>query len=294
MDYIDTKTILTRVKSNDSLWFHADYNINLYRGCSFGCVYCDSRSICYGIEDFDKVKAKRNAIEILEKELSSKRKVGVCTLGAMSDPYNPLEKELELTRKSLQLLKKYGFGVVIVTKSNLVIRDIELLKQMNEFLPVLVNFTITTSNPHLKAIIEPNSPSNEERFEAIEQLSKAKIKTGITMMPLLPFINDNEDNLNAIIKEASKRQAHHIYAHFGVTLRDRQRDYYYSFLKNNFPELILEYEKYYQNSYYCNSKKANVLINLLQKTAKPLGILTDIQEINKSFYRVPEQLSLDF
>ena len=154
MDYIEVKNILSKVEHGEE-WFGADYNINLYRGCSHGCIYCDSRSRCYQIDHFDTIKRKKNAIEILHKELASKKKKGVISMGSMSDPYNPLEKECQYTKQSLELIHLYGFGVSITTKSDLILRDMDLLKKINQKNDVIVQITITTADDELCKKIEP-------------------------------------------------------------------------------------------------------------------------------------------
>ena len=166
MDYIPAKTIVTQVKKHN--WFGIDYNMNIYRGCSHGCIYCDSRSLCYKIENFYTIRAKQDALRIIRDDLLKKRKRGVVATGAMSDPYNPLEKEYKLTRNALELLNAYRFGVAIATKSDLICRDINILKDIQVHSPVLVKMTITTDNDNLCEIIEPKAPLSSERFSAVK------------------------------------------------------------------------------------------------------------------------------
>lgn len=170
MELIEAKTILTKSKNGNS-WYGIDYNMNLYRGCSHGCIYCDSRSDCYHIDNFDNIKVKKDALLILERELRNKKKTGVVGIGSMSDPYNPLESNLELTRESLKLIKKYGFGVSIDTKSDLIVRDIDLLKEINKNNDVIVKFTITTPIDELSKIIEPKVACSSKRFASVKELS---------------------------------------------------------------------------------------------------------------------------
>lgn len=171
MEFIETKTILQKVKYGDE-WYGVDYNMNLYRGCSHNCIYCDSRSNCYHIDNFSKVRGKKNALYILEKELSTKKETGIIGIGAMSDTYNPLEKEYEQTKSALKLISKYNFGVSIDTKSDLILRDIDLLKEINSKNNVIIKFTITTPNDELSQIIEPNVCVSSKRFAAIKTLSE--------------------------------------------------------------------------------------------------------------------------
>ena len=181
MEFVKAKTILTKVKDG-SEWYGVDYNMNLYRGCSHGCIYCDSRSDCYHIENFDIVKGKENMIQILENELSKKRLKGVVCIGAMSDTYNPMEIKYQQTRGVLQLISKYGFGVSIDTKSDLILRDIDLLKEINSKNNVIIKFTITTPDDNLSKRIEPNVCVSSKRLEAIKILNDNGIFTGIMMM----------------------------------------------------------------------------------------------------------------
>ena len=189
METIKAKTILSKVKYGNE-WYGIDYNMNLYRGCPHGCIYCDSRSNCYHIDNFDIPKLKENALLILEQELKSKKVKGVVGIGSMSDTYNPLEKENQITRQALKLISKYNFGVSIDTKSNLILRDIDLLKEINSKNNVIIKFTITTPNDELSKIIEPNVCISSKRLKAIKELSDNGIFAGIMMNPVLPFITD--------------------------------------------------------------------------------------------------------
>jgi len=284
---------LQRTKPDITSWFYNDYNMNLYRGCSHGCIYCDSRSFCYGIEEFDKIKPKKSALSILESDLSKKRIKGICGMGSMSDPYNPLDTKLELTRDTLKLLLKYGYGVSIITKSATILRDLDLLKKLNEHHSVLVNITITTADLDLQKKIEPYSSTTIERFEAIRVLNEHGIKAGITLMPILPFINDDEQNLLTIIELAKMYKANHISAYFGVTMRDRQRDYLYEQFDQHFPGIKQKYQQKFKEAYFCNSPNQKQLYELLQKKCKQYNILYEMKDINVSFMKEPKQLSLD-
>ena len=166
MDYIPAKHILIRNRS--TAWFGTDHTVNLYRGCCHGCIYCDSRSDCYGIADFDRVRAKENALPLLRDELARKVRPGFVGLGSMSDPYNPFERELQLTRHALELLDAYGFGAAIATKSDLITRDMDVLRCMRDHVPVLCKLTVTTTDEALAARIEPRAPSPARRLEAVQ------------------------------------------------------------------------------------------------------------------------------
>ena len=232
---IKAKTILIKVK-NPNLWFGIDYYINIYRGCMHRCIYCDSRSECYQVNNFEHdIEVKVNAIDLLRKELASKKDKLVIGFGAMSDPYIPIEIEYQLTRKALELLKEFNQGAFILTKSDLVLRDLDLLTDINNRYSAKVAFTITTYDDEVAKKIEPYSPLPSERYKAMRILANAGIEVGIMMSPLLPFILNNEDNIRNIIKQAKENGASFIIPGFGVTLRDRQREYYYQQLDQHYP-----------------------------------------------------------
>lgn len=201
MEYIPAKTIVNRTK--DPSWFGTEYNMNIYRGCCHGCIYCDSRSECYHNDNFDQVKAKADALRIIRDDLAHKAKVGVVATGSMSDPYNPFEEELQLTRRALTLLEAYGFGVAIATKSGLIVRDIDVLASIHRTMPVICKITLTTCDDVLASQVEPYAPSPSLRLAAAEHLSTAGLFTGILMMPILPFLEDNPENIREIVDRAA-------------------------------------------------------------------------------------------
>lgn len=295
MDYISAKSIISSYTDKNT-WFGVNYNMNIYKGCSHGCIYCDSRSECYGVEEFDKVRAKENSIETISKELRGKRKKGVIGTGAMSDPYNPFEKKLELTRKALEEIDKWGFGIAIATKSPLITRDIDVLKKIKKHSPVIIKITITTFDDELCKKIEPKVAPSSERFRAIKSLSDEGLYTGILFMPILPFINDNEENIKAIVRRAYECGAKFILAYgMGVTLRGNQREHYYEQLIRNFPEskLVNKYMSIYGNSYECRSPNSKVLWRVFKEECRKYNILykmADIIEDYKKDYG-SEQLS---
>jgi DNA repair photolyase len=224
MQTIPAKTLLS-ARSPGNGWFGNNYNLILYRGCTHGCIYCDSRSDCYRVGVFEEVKVKENALVLLEKELISKRRSGIIGTGAMSDPYNPHERELELTRGALELIERRRFGVGIATKSPLVVRDADLLLGISVNAPAYVKVTVTAFDDELCKKIEPHVAPSSERFAAVRALSSAGILTGILLMPVLPFLCDNEENILRIVDEAHRCGARFIYPGFGMTLRDSQRAY---------------------------------------------------------------------
>jgi DNA repair photolyase len=281
MRTITAKTIVSGYR--DTGWFGSNYNMNIYKGCSHGCIYCDSRSECYRVENFDEVRAKENALAIIEHDLKSKRKTGIVITGSMSDAYNPYEKEQELTRGALKLIDKYVFGIVIDTKSDLVLRDMDLLLKIKEHSPAVVNFTITTADDNLCRKIERNVPVTSERLTAIKRLSEAGIMTGILLMPILPFINDTKDNIIGIVRSVHANGAKFIYpgppSSFGVTLRQNQRDYFYEQLDKLFPGMKQKYIKTYGNTYVCNSPNVKLLWEEFKLECNRLGLMYDMDDI---------------
>ena len=286
MKYIQAKTMLSHVKEDS--FFGLSYNMNLYRGCQHACIYCDSRSACYQMDDLHKIYAKENAIELLGKELSSKTRRGTIGTGSMNDPYMPIEKKLGLTRRALKVILDHRFPVHIMTKSDLVLRDVDILNELKKTY-CAVSFTITTTDDELAKIIEPFAPPPSARFEAIARLRKAGIYAGITMMPILPFINDTHDNVIRIVDQAKQADAQYILPYFGVTLREGSRDYIYEQLDKSFPGLKDKYINQYGNAYGCNSPKANALYTLFYERCKLHRIPS-----NMSVYATPrdEQMGL--
>jgi DNA repair photolyase len=254
---IQAKVMLSHVKQPDD-WFGLKYSMNLYRGCQHQCIYCDSRSECYRIENFKDVRVKVNALELLRKELRSKRVKGTIGTGSMNDPYMPLEKRYNLTGQALTLMAQYRFPVHVITKSDLVLRDIETLVKISEIYAA-VSFTITTSDDALAKKLEPGAPLVSKRLEAMKALAERGILTGVTMMPLLPFIEDNEKNIVEIVEKAHAAGASYIIPWFGMSLRDRQRAYYYEKLDRLFPGLRSRYQREFGNAYSCASNNAVAL-----------------------------------
>jgi len=293
MEFITAKTIISGYSENES-WFGNNYNMNIYKGCSHGCIYCDSRSECYRVDNFDMVRAKDNALAIIERELKSKRKKGIVGTGAMSDPYNPFEKEFKLTRGALELINRFGFGVSIATKSDLIIRDIDILKEISKYSPVLIKITVTAADDTLCKKVEPHVALSSQRFEAIRGLSKEGIFAGVLLMPVLPFIEDTEENISTIIDRAYQSGAKFIYPAFGVTLRQNQRDWFYQKLDEIFPSIREKYIKNYGNSYECHSLRAKELWSMFQDKCNEYGILYKMEDIIEGYKRPyqTEQISL--
>ncbi len=293
MEFISAKTIVSGY-SESNAWFGDNYNMNIYKGCCHGCIYCDSRSECYRIDNFDVIRAKENALALINKELKSKKRTGVIGTGAMSDPYNPFEREYKLTRGALELINIHGFGVSLITKSDLVIRDIDILKKIKNHSPVLVKITITTCSDELCKKIEPNVAVSSKRFSAIKELSENGIFAGILLMPVLPFLEDNEENIRSIVKQAYENGAKFIFPSFGVTLRQNQRDWYYKKLDEKFPGIKQKYIQQFGNNYECYSPKAKQLWNLFKEDCEKYGIVYKMSDIIKAYKKGYEkdQLSL--
>lgn len=294
METIPAKTIVNRTK--DPSWFGTEYNMNIYRGCCHGCIYCDSRSDCYHNQDFDRVKAKADALRIIRDDLESKAKLGVVGTGSMSDPYNPFEEELQLTRRALTLLEAYGFGVAIATKSDLIVRDIDVLASIHRTMPAICKVTLTTCDDELAAKVEPRAPSPSRRLAAVERLSAAGLFTGILMMPILPFLEDSPENIRDIVDRAADAGARFIYPALGMTCRAGQREYFYQKLEEQFPGqgLAEKYRRRYGPRYECPSPRARALWEVFREACDRRGLLYSMGRIVTASRRGHEtdQLSL--
>ena len=270
---ITTKGILNPVHGEDE-WFGLSYNLNLYRGCEHQCIYCDTRSTCYQIENFsEEVLIKINAISLLEDALPRKRKVGLIGFGSMNDPYTFAERRYELTSQALAVVAKYRFPVHIITKSDMVLKDLAVLKQINQ-MKTRVSFSITTIDDSLARILEPGAPSPSQRLAAMQQLSTEGIETGIVMMPILPFIEDTPENIDRIVEATIAHAGRYIIPAFGMTIREGQREHFYQKLDEHFPGLRERYEKTFGNSYHCPAQEARYLAERFYEQCKNLGLST--------------------
>ncbi len=265
--------------------------MNIYRGCSHGCIYCDSRSKCYHIEhDFEDIEVKENAVELLEDALKRKRKKCMIGTGAMTDPYIPLELKIQNTRKCLELIYKYGFGATVHTKSDRVLRDFELLKKINEKAKAVVQMTLTTSDENLCKKLEPNVSTTKERFEALKKFRDAKIPTVVWLSPILPFINDSEQNINEILEMCIEAKVQGIICFaMGLTLREGNREYFYSSLEKHFPGLKEKYVKIFGNQYEINSPNNANLMKLFHKKCEENGIMHNVAQIFEYLYKFEEK-----
>lgn len=284
---------------------YSDYNsilsvqngMNLYRGCTHGCIYCDSRSDCYQMNHrFEDIEVKRNAIQILEKELRRKRKPCMIGTGAMSDPYLHLESELQLTRQALELIDRYRFGVAIQTKSARILRDLDLLRSINQHSKCVVQITLTTFDDALCRLIEPHVSTTSERIEVLNIMRDENIPTVVWLTPILPFINDSEENLLNILNACIHAKVKGIICFgFGVTLRSGNREYFYNQLDRHFPGMKERYIQTFGNAYICNSPNHERLMTIFTDVCKQNNILSTPNEIfsyMRSYESKSEQLSL--
>lgn len=264
--------------------------MNMYRGCTHGCIYCDSRSKCYAFtHDFEDIEVKQNAPELLEKALRSKRKKCMIGTGAMCDPYMHCEESVRLTRKCLEIIDEYKFGLAIQTKSDLILRDLDLLKSINKKSKCVVQMTMTTYDESLCKIIEPNVCTTKRRFEVLEILMDNDIPTVVWISPILPFINDTIDNLEGILGYCIAAKVKGIINFgFGITLREGDREYYYMKLDEYFPGLRSKYHKKYGYAYEINSDNNAKLHQHLISTCKKHNILCDPNEVFSYLHKYPD------
>ena len=289
MHFVDAKGILTGSGGH--------YGMNIYRGCSHGCIYCDSRSTCYQFtHPFEDIEVKQNAPELLENALRSKRRKGMIGTGSMSDPYMHCEESLGLTRKCLEVILRNGFGVAVQTKSDRILRDIDLLDEINRTAKCVVQITLTTYDDDLCRILEPNVCNTKRRIEVLERMRERGVPTVVWMTPILPFINDTEENITAILKECARVGVKGVIDFgMGLTLRDGDREYYYAALDRHFPGLKEEYIRTYGNAYELPSPHAKELKKIFNSFCRDNGIISDPDECFRYLYELPdryEQISM--
>lgn len=268
--------------------------MNIYRGCTHGCIYCDARSRCYGMDHiFEDIEIKTNGVELLEDALKRKRKKCMIGTGAMSDPYIHLEESLENTRKCLEVIEKYGFGLGIQTKSNRILRDLDLLKNINNKAKCVVQMTLTTYDEELCKIIEPNVSTTRERFEVLKIMRDNKIPTVVWMCPMLPYINDTEENIRGILDYCVEAKVKGILVFgIGLTLREGNREYYYKNLDKNFKGLKEKYVKKYGNSYEVTSDNNEKLMKIIKETCEKNNIIFGVEEVFKYMKTFEEKNSV--
>lgn len=286
MHYVQAKSLLTR-------WG----GMNLYRGCAHGCVYCDSRSACYQFtHPFEDIEVKQNAPELLEEILRKKREKIVISTGSMSDPYQPCEKELLLTRRCLTLLEKYGFGASVITKSDLVLRDIDLFDSIHRKAKAVLQMTLTVADEKLSRILEPNVCASAQRYQVLKAFQRRGIPTVVWLSPFLPFLTDTEDNLRRLMDYCFDAGVKGIVCFgIGLTLREGSREYYYRALDRHFPGLSDEYRRRFGNAYEISSPDSPRLMRILRDACAQRGVLSDPDACFQYIAHLPrrqEQLSL--
>lgn len=280
MHFVDAKGILS-----------AQNGMNLYRGCTHGCIYCDSRSRCYQINhDFEDIEVKQNASELLEKALRSKRKKCMIGTGAMCDPYMHCEEELQMTRKCLELIERYGFGLAIQTKSDRILRDLDLLKSINEKSKCVVQMTLTTYDEELCKILEPGVCTTKKRFEALQIFKENGIPTVVWLSPLLPFINDTKENLEGILDYCVQAGVYGIICFgMGMTLREGNREYFYAALDRHFPGIKEKYQRKYGHAYEIASSNSGELMRLFHSVCRQNNIKNNVKELFEYLHKFPEE-----
>lgn len=279
MHFVDAKGILS-----------AENGMNIYRGCTHGCIYCDSRSTCYHFtHSFEDVEVKRNAPLLLEEKLRSKRKKCMIGTGAMCDPYMHCEEELKLTRRCLEIIDHYEFGVAILTKSDRILRDLDLLKSIHKKAKCVVQMTLTTYDDELCKILEPNVCVTSRRFEVMKILRDEGIPTVVWFTPILPFLNDTKENVEGILDDCVQAGVKGVLIfNMGVTLRDGDREYFYEALDKHFPGLREKYQKRYGYAYEVVSDHNEELMNILRDTCEKNGIMHNPHQIFSYLNEFPE------
>lgn len=276
----------------------AQNGMNIYRGCTHGCIYCDSRSRCYQINHmFEDIEVKSNAPELLNEALRRKRKKCMIGTGAMTDPYIHLEAELGNTRKCLEIINSYGFGLAIQTKSSRILRDLDLLKEINRKSKCVVQMTLTTFDEDLCKILEPNVSTTRERFEVLKIMRDNGIPTVVWLCPILPFINDTEENLRGILDYCLEAGVYGIICFgFGLTLREGNREYFFGKLDEHFPGMKKKYIEAYGNSYEVPSPNSAYLMGIFKEECKRHNILCDNEKVFSYMHEFParelQQISL--
>lgn len=280
MNFVKAKSILS--SSN---------GMNIYRGCTHGCIYCDSRSSCYHTPvPFENIEVKENTLELLEIALKSKRNKCMIGTGSMCDPYMPLEKSLCYMQKSLELIEKYGFGVTVITKSDLILRDLDTIERINKKTKAVVQITLTTYDDELCKIIEPNVCVTSKRVEVLKECYKRNIPTVVWFSPFLPYINDNFENLCGLLDYCISTKVKGI-LNFGIglTLREGNREYFYKKLDEHFPGLKNQYIREFGNRYEISSSKNDELMSYFYSVCRKNKIMCNINEIFSYLHEFPKK-----
>ena len=283
MHFVDAKGILTGGSGH--------YGMNIYRGCTHRCIYCDSRSKCYQFtHPFEDIEVKQNAPALLENALKSKRKKCMIGTGSMSDPYMHCEEQLRLTRRGLEIILKYGFGAAVQTKSDRILQDIDLLDEINRQTKCVVQITLTTFDDALCRILEPNVCNTRRRIEVLEKLRERGIPTVVWLTPILPFINDTEENVTAILKECVRTGVKAVICFdMGLTLREGDREYYYAALDRHFPGMKERYIRQYGNAYELPSPDRVRLMEIFESICRQNGLLYRVEECFQYLHEFPEK-----
>ena len=265
--------------------------MNLYRGCAHGCVYCDSRSTCYQFtHPFEDIEIKQNAPELLEDALKRRRKRCMVSTGSMSDPYQPCEREQRLTRRCLELIKQYEFGASVITKSDLVLRDLDLFESIDRQAKSVLQMTLTIADDALSRILEPNVCTTTRRYEVLKKFQERRIPTLVWLTPVLPFLTDTEANIRTILEYCFDADVKGIICfNAGVTLREGNREYYYRALDRHFPGLCDRYRKTYGNAYEVNSPNNEALMRLFHTECEKHGVLHEPEKCFQYVSELPEK-----
>ncbi len=265
--------------------------MNIYRGCQHGCIYCDSRSKCYQFtHDFEDIEVKQNAPELLGRALRSKRKRCMIGTGSMSDPYMPLEQDVQLMRQCLELIDRHAFGATVITKSDLVLRDLDLYLSIHEQAKAVVQMTLTTYDEALCRILEPHVCTTGRRFEVLCRLRDNGIPTVVWLTPILPFLNDTRENLAGILKYCIQAGVKGIICFgMGLTLRDGNREYFYAALDRHFPGLKQRYQQTFGSAYVLESPNNDALMRLFHAVCEKYGIMHDNEQIFAYLQELPER-----
>ncbi len=284
MHFVDAKTILS-----------AKNGINIYRGCTHGCIYCDSRSKCYNFtHEFEDIEIKQNAHELLDIALRKKREKCMIGTGSMTDPYIHIEEQLGQTRKCLEVINKRGFGVCILTKSTRLLKDLELLKEINKKAKCVVQVSLSTYNDDLCKIVEPYVSKTSERIEMLKILRDNGIPTVVWLMPFLPYINDDKENVQSLLNACAESNVKGILCFgFGMTLRDGSREYFYNKLDEHFCGLREKYEKNYGNNYMVNSENSKELYLLYKDFCVKNSIMYETKEIFNYLHEFPKEVGFE-
>ena len=280
MHYADYKTVLL-----------ANNTMNLYRGCTHGCIYCDSRSVCYQINHpFEDIEVKRDADKILDDQLRRRRNKAMINTGSMCDPYIPLENELKLTRRALEVIARHGFGLSILTKSDRILQDMDLLEEINRRQKCVVQVTLTTFDERLCGILEPNVSGTQARVEVLKECQRRGIPTVVWLSPILPFINDTEEDLRGLLAYCVEAGVHGIVNFgFGLTLREGDREYFYAQLDKHFPGMKQRYIDAFGLRYECTSPNNSRLMHVYNEICQAHGILSDPHAVFRYLGELPPE-----